>query len=238
MMKGRRAHKPPSAAGPHKSGIAATYSLEVRPVPGRIRILMADDHAVVREGLVALVNRQPDMVVVAEAGNGREAVILWQEQHPDVVVLDLRMPELDGVGAIEQIRALDSRAKIIVLTTFDGDEDIYRGMRAGARAYLLKDAHKEELLDCIRRVHAGEIFMPSSIAAKLAERVAGEALSRREIEVLGLITGGQSNKEIGSHLHISETTVKTHVKNIFAKLHVTSRTEAIATARRRGFIRL
>jgi two-component system NarL family response regulator len=203
-----------------------------------IRILIADDHSVVREGLVSLVKRKSDMTVVGEASNGREAFDLWKEHRPDVTLLDLRMPELDGVGAINKIRELDENARIIVLTTFDGDEDIYRAIKAGAKGYLLKDSAREALMDCIRRVHAGETCIPPNLAAKLAERVSGEALSAREIEVLQRIAAGKSNKEIGAELFISEGTVKTHVKSIFSKLDVVSRTEAVATATRRGLIQL
>jgi two-component system NarL family response regulator len=203
-----------------------------------IRILIADDHSVVREGLVSLVKRKSDMTVVGEASNGREAVDLWREHRPDVTLLDLRMPELDGVGAIKEIRELDEDARIVVLTTFDGDEDIYRAIKAGAKGYLLKDSAREALMDCIRRVHAGETCIPPSLAAKLAERVSGEALSAREIEVLQRVAAGKSNKEIGAELFISEGTVKTHVKSIFSKLDVVSRTEAVATATRRGLIQL
>jgi len=203
-----------------------------------ICILIADDHSVVREGLVSLVKRKSDMTVVAEASNGREAVDLWKEHRPDVTLLDLRMPELDGVGAIKEIREFDDGAHIIVLTTFDGDEDIYRAIKAGAKGYLLKDTAREALMESIRRVHAGETCIPPALAAKLAERVSGEALSAREIEVLQRIAAGKSNKEIGAELFISEGTVKTHVKSIFSKLDVVSRTEAVATATRRGLIRL
>jgi two-component system NarL family response regulator len=203
-----------------------------------IRILIADDHSVVREGLVSLVKRKSDMTVVAEANNGREAVDLWKEHRPDVILLDLRMPELDGVGAIKEIRGLDESAHIVVLTTFDGDEDIYRAIKAGAKGYLLKDTAREALMECIRRVHAGETCIPPSLAAKLADRVSGEALSAREIEVLQRVAAGKSNKEIGAELFISEGTVKTHVKSIFSKLDVVSRTEAVATASRRGLIQL
>jgi two-component system NarL family response regulator len=203
-----------------------------------IRILIADDHSVVREGLVSLVKRKSDMTVVGEASNGREAFDLWKEHRPDVTLLDLRMPELDGVGAINKIRELDEDARIVVLTTFDGDEDIYRAIKAGAKGYLLKDSAREALMDCIRRVHAGETCIPPNLAAKLAERVSGEALSAREIQVLQRIAAGKSNKEIGAELFISEGTVKTHVKNIFSKLDVVSRTEAVATATRSGLIQL
>jgi DNA-binding NarL/FixJ family response regulator len=204
----------------------------------RIRILVADDHSVVREGLVSLIKRKADMTVVGEASNGREAVDLWNEHRPDVALLDLRMPELEGVGAIKEIREVDESARIIVLTTFDGDEDIYRAIKAGAKAYLLKDTAREALMECIRKVHAGETCIAPALAAKLAERVSGEALSTRELEVLQRIAAGRSNKEIGAELFISEGTVKSHVKSIFGKLDVISRTEAVATASRRGLIQL
>ena len=204
----------------------------------KIRVLIADDHTVVREGLVAMIGKWTDMTVVAEAQNGREAVDQWKRHHPDVSLLDLRMPLLDGVGAINQIREQDSAARIIVLTTYDGDEDIYQGISAGAKAYLLKDAPRDDILNCIRKVHRGETFVPPSVAAKLAERVSGVELTERELVVLRDLATGKSNKEIGRHLFISETTVKAHLKNIFAKLNVLSRTEAIATASRRGMVQL
>src|SRR6266852_9273419 len=204
----------------------------------RIRVLIGDDHTVVREGLLLLLEGRPDWVVVGEASNGREAVDLWKEHRPDVTLLDLRMPELDGVSAIKEIRRGDENARIIVLTTFDGDEDIYRAIQAGAKGYLLKDVPREALMDCVRRVHAGETSVPVHLAAKLAERVSGETLSAREIDVLKLMAQGKSNKEIGSALFISEGTVKSHVKAIFAKMNVISRTEAVASATRRGLIQL
>ena len=203
-----------------------------------IRLLIADDHSVVREGLVSLVKRKSDIVVVAEASNGREAVDLWKRHRPDVTLLDLRMPELDGVGAIKEIRELDANAHIVVLTTYDGDEDIYRAIKAGAKAYLLKDTARDALVETVRRVHAGETYLPPPLAAKLAERVSGAALSQREMEVLQRMATGKSNKEIGAELFISDGTVKTHVSSIFTKLEVVSRTEAIAAATRRGLIQL
>ena len=204
----------------------------------RIRILIVDDHSVVREGLVSLVKRKSDMVVVGEGSNGREAVDLWKEHRPDVTLLDLRMPVLDGVGAIKEIRELDENAHIVVLTTYDGDEDIYRAIKAGAKAYLLKDTARDALVEIVRRVHVGETYLPPQLAAKLAGRVSGEALSPREVEVLQRMAAGKSNKEIGAELFISEGTVKTHLKSIFSKLDVVSRTEAVATATRRGLIQL
>jgi two-component system NarL family response regulator len=202
-----------------------------------IRILIADDHTVVRDGLVAIVRQEQDMEVVAETGDGREAVELWKKHRPDVTLMDLRMPGLDGVNAIYAIRAADPKARIVVLTTFDGDEDIYRGMRAGAKSYLLKDVRREELFLCIREVHAGRMFLPPAIAAKLAERLPAEELTPRELEVLRLLAEGKPNKLIGADLAITEVTVKSHVQSLFRKLNVLSRTEAIAVANRRGLLR-
>jgi DNA-binding NarL/FixJ family response regulator len=205
----------------------------------RIRVLIADDHGVVREGLASMINRnRADMTVVGEASNGREALELWKQEQPDVTLLDLRMPEMDGVDVIREIRATDKSARIIVLTTFDGDEDIYRAIRAGAKGYLLKDITREALMDSIRRVHMGETCVPLHLITKLADRVSGETLSERELEVLRLMAKGKSNKEIASALFISEGTVKSHGKSIFAKLNVASRTEAVTEATRRGFLRL
>ena len=204
--------------------------------PAAIRILIAEDHTVVRDGLVAIIKQERDLDVVAEAGNGHEAVALWKKQRPDVTLMDLRMPQLDGVNAIYEIRAVDPNARIIVLTTFDGDEDIYRGMRAGAKSYLLKDVRRDELFQCIRDVHAGRTFVPPAIAVKLAERLTGDELSPRELEVLRLLAEGKPNKLIGVAMFISEVTVKSHVQSLFKKLNVLSRTEAIAVANRRGLL--
>jgi DNA-binding NarL/FixJ family response regulator len=203
-----------------------------------IRVLVADDHQVVREGLAAFIENGAGMRVVASAVDGRQAVELWRRHRPDVTLLDLRMPGLDGIGALRQIRKLDARARVILLSTFDNDEDVYRGMREGAKAYLLKETNREELLDCIRRVHAGGMCVPAAIAAKLAERIVRTELTRRELEVLESLVRGFSNKEIGRSLYINETTVKSHVKHLFAKLHVSNRTEAVIAATRRGLVRL
>ena len=203
-----------------------------------IRLLIADDHALILEGLAATIARQEDMAVVATARNGREAADLWKQHRPDISLLDLRMPQLNGVAVITEVRAVDSAARIIVHTTYDTDEEIYQAVRAGAKGYLLKDAPLEELLECIRKVHGGDTCIPAALGAKLASRMSGEALTAREIEVLKLLARGRSNKEIGSDLSISETTVKTHVRSVFAKLNVMSRTEAIGAASHRGLIQL
>ncbi len=178
------------------------------------------------------------MMVIAEGINGQEAVRLWHSHRPDVALLDLRMPVLDGVGAIEEIHKEDPSARVIVLTTYDTDNEIYRAIKAGAKGYVLKDAPREELLDCIRRVSRGETCIPPSLVEKLAAGVSGDMLTGRELEVLTLLARGKSNKEIGANLYISETTVKAHLRSIFAKLNVLSRTEAIAAASRRGLVQL
>jgi DNA-binding NarL/FixJ family response regulator len=201
-----------------------------------IRILVVEDHHVVRQGLVALVKTVPDMTVVAEASDGKQAVELFRQHQPDVTIMDLRLPALSGVDAIKTIRQEFSSARIIVLTTFDGDEDIYRALQAGARGYLLKDMFGEELMDAIRTVHAGKTRIPPAVAQRLAERMGGPSLTGRELEVLKLIASGNSNKEIGKHLTISEATVKTHINSILSKLAVNDRTQAATTALQRGII--
>jgi len=202
-----------------------------------IRVLIAEDQSLVRRGLVAIVNMEESALVIGEAADGAEAVDLWRRLKPDVVLMDLRMPETDGLDAIRLIRAEDPQAAIIILTTYDHDEDVYAGLRAGARAYLLKDVQPEELFKCIRAVHRGETYLQSKIAAKLALRVQEEALTDREIQILGLLAEGKSNKSIALALFISESTVKTHLKSLFTKLDATSRAEAIAFAARRGLVR-
>ncbi|PYJ41808.1 MAG: DNA-binding response regulator [Verrucomicrobia bacterium] len=220
------------------SAAKKTPKVKDTPKNPRIGILIADDHSVLRQGLVSLIGFEADMIVVGEASNGREAVDLWRQQRPDVILLDLRMPELDGVGVIKQIRADDENTRIIVLTTFDGDEDIYRAIQAGAKGYLLKDVPREALIDSIRRVYAGETCLPVHLANKLAERIRGGSVSEREIDVLKLMAQGKSNKEIGSVLFVSAGTIKSHVKSIFAKLNVNSRAEAVANAAHRALIQL
>ena len=204
----------------------------------KIRVLVADDHVTVLEGLVAIIGRQPDMQVLAAASNGREAVDLWTTHRPDVTLLDLRMPILDGVGAIREIRQREFSARIVVLTTFDTDTDLSTAVKAGAKGYLLKDATRDELLTCIRKVHSGETFIPPSLVTKLTAGLSAESLTDRELEVLTLLARGQSNKEISTNLCISDSTVKSHLRNIFSKLNVLSRTEAIAAASRQGLVKI
>lgn len=204
----------------------------------KVRVLIGDDHVVVREGLAAMIGRQEDMTVVSEAANGEEVIAAWMRHRPDVTLVDLRMPLLDGVGVIQAIRANDQSARVIVLTTFDTDNDISTAVKAGAKAYLLKDTLREDLLTCIRRVHAGETCIPAAVLAKLAAGLNHADLTGRELEVLALLAKGRSNKEIGANLYIGETTVKSHLRNIFAKLNVLSRTEAISEASRRGLVSL
>ncbi|MBI1395681.1 MAG: response regulator [Betaproteobacteria bacterium] len=204
---------------------------------GSIRLLIADDQALVRKGLVTIINLEERMTVVGEAGNGVEAVAKWRTERPDVVLMDLRMPEMGGVEAIREIRAEDPKAAIIVLTTFDHDEDVYAGLRAGAMAFVLKDVQPEELFECIRAVHHGEVYLPPKIASKIALRVQEDPLTPREIEILDLLAQGKSNKGIAQALAIGESTVKSHLKSLFTKLDVTSRAEAVALAARRGLVR-
>jgi two-component system NarL family response regulator len=204
---------------------------------GRIRLLIVDDHALVRRGLAAIINMEEDTEVIGEAADGKEAIQMWREIRPDVVLMDLRMPNMDGVAAIRGIRAEDPDAGIIVLTTYDHDEDIYAGLRAGAKAYLLKDAQPEELFRCIRAVHAGDAYLQPKLAVKLAQRAQEEHLTEREEQILKLLAEGLSNRAIGQALHISESTVKSHLKSLFVKLDATSRAEAIALAARRGLVK-
>ena len=203
-----------------------------------IRIIVVDDQAVVRQGFVSLISTVPDMRVIAQGTNGREAVALYREHRPDVVLMDLRMPKMGGVEAISAIRREFSDAKVIVLTTYDGDEDIYRSLQAGAQGYLLKDMFFDELESAIRAVHAGGRKIPGVVAERLAGRMGGSDLTGRELEVLELIVGGRSNKEIGAALGISEATVKSHINSILGKLGVTDRTQAATTALQRGIVHL
>lgn len=203
-----------------------------------LRILIADDHPVVREGLAALLNRHDDMTVVAEASNGREAVEKYFQHTPDVALLDLRMPEMTGVEAIVAIKKQDPAARLVVLTTFDSDEDIFRALQAGAKAYFLKDAPRDELVSCVRSVSSGLTVIPPAIAAKLAGHLTITALTSRELEVLHVMADGKSNKEIAKALGITEGTVKSHVNAIMRKLDASDRTQAVTGALKQGLLRL
>ncbi|MFL6212287.1 MAG: response regulator [Blastocatellia bacterium] len=203
-----------------------------------LRIMIADDHFVVRMGLAAVVNTQPDMSVIAEATTGKQAIEVYREHRPDVVLMDVRMPEMNGIDAIVAIRKDYPDARFIVLTTYDGDEDIYRALQAGARAYLLKDMLRDELVETIRAIYAGQRRIPAEVANRLAERMNRTELTARELEVLKLIVQGKSNKIIASDLSISEGTVKIHVNNILSKLGVSDRTHAATFALQRGIIHL
>jgi DNA-binding NarL/FixJ family response regulator len=205
---------------------------------GRASVLVVDDHALLRTGVANIINQEPDLQVIAEASNGQEAIDAFERYRPDVTLLDLRMPVMEGVEAVRQIRERDPLAKVIVLTTYDTDEDISRALKAGAKAYVLKDISADLLIECIHDVLAGKTYLAPQAAAKLAEGVTRVQLTPRELSTLRLIADGRSNKEIANELEISERTVKTHLGHLFAKLGVTSRTEAVKIAMRRGLVRL
>ena len=204
----------------------------------RARVLVVDDHALLRTGVAKIINQEPDLRVVAEAGNGVEALEAYERYRPDVTLLDLRMPVMEGVEVVRQIRERDVRARVIVLTTYDTDDEISRALKAGAKAYVLKDISAEDLIACIRDVLAGKTYLAPAAAARLAEGVTHVRLTPRELATLRLMADGRSNKEIAGALGISERTVKTHLGHLFEKLAVTSRTEAIKVATRRGLVRL
>jgi DNA-binding NarL/FixJ family response regulator len=203
-----------------------------------IRVMLVDDHPAFRKGMAALIESEPGLEVVAQTGNGSEALELYREKQPDIVLMDLRLPGLGGVEATIAIRKEFPDARVIVLTTFDTDEDIYRAIQSGAKSYLLKDTPEDELAATIRAVHAGEPALPEKMAKRLAERQQRANLSPRETEVLQLLTKGRSNKEIAASLFLSEDTVKAHLKTLFAKLKVQDRTEAAISAIRHGIVHL
>jgi two-component system NarL family response regulator len=204
----------------------------------RLRVMIVEDHFVVRAGLSAIINSQTDMTTVAEARNGYEAIDKFREHQPDVVLMDLRIPLLSGTEAIAAIVKEFPRAKIIVLSTFGGDEDIFQALQAGARAYFLKDVKGHDLIGAIRSVNAGQRLLPPEIAARLAERIPRSELSPRELEILRLIAKGSSNKDIANTLEISEGTVRVHASNIFAKLGCNDRAQAVSEAFHRGIIHI
>jgi DNA-binding NarL/FixJ family response regulator len=211
---------------------------EVAAAVTKARVLLVDDHALLRTGVANIINQEPDLHVVAEAENGVDALAAYDRHQPDVTLLDLRMPVMEGVEVVRRLRERDPRARVIVLTTYDTDDEISQALKAGAKAYVLKDIAADDLVGCIRDVLAGKTYIAPAAAAKLAEGVTRVQLTPREMATLRLLADGKANKEIANALDISERTVKSHLAHLFEKLAVTSRTEAIKVATRRGLVRL
>jgi DNA-binding NarL/FixJ family response regulator len=205
---------------------------------GTIRVLCVDDHPLVRKGIASILANEPDMLLVAEANNGREAVSLFKEHKPDVTLMDLRMPEIDGTSATRMIRQEAPDARIIALTSYDGDQDIYRALEAGVRGYILKEMVHTEVVRAIRTVHSGKRLMPQEVAERLSEYFPQVALTPREVEVLGCVAKGMANKEIATRLGTASGTVKMHIQNILAKLGASDRTHAVTIAMERGILHL
>jgi DNA-binding NarL/FixJ family response regulator len=204
----------------------------------KIRVFSVDDHPLLREGIAAIIDNQPDMTMVAQAATGSEAIQMFRQHQPDVTLMDLRLPDISGIDALIAIRAEFPEARIIMLTTFEGDVEIQRSLKAGARGYMLKSTPPKDLVEMIRHVHVGKKGIPQQIAAHLAEHFSDEALTEREIDVLSHIAGGNRNRDIAERLFISEETVKVHIKHIMEKLGASDRTQAVAIAIRRGIIQL
>jgi len=204
----------------------------------RIRVLVVDDHPIVRVGIAAIINARPDMITVAQTGTAEESIQLFEEHRPDITLMDLRLPGMSGVDAIRAIRVRHPNACFVVLTTYEGDEDIYQAMEAGARAYVIKGMPHEALTDALRRVHAGGRFLPPPVSRALASRTPDSDLSSREREVLSLLAHGRTNKEIAAELGITVATVKCHVSVILMRLQATDRTQAVVTALQRGLVHL
>lgn len=206
--------------------------------PGPIRILTVDDHPLLRQGIAAIINSQPNFQLIAEATNGREGIQKFKEHVPDITLMDLRLPDMSGIEAVTVIRSEFPEARVIMLTTFEGDVEIQRALAAGAFGYLLKSMPPKDLLDAIRQVHGGKKRIPTEVAARLAEHLGDEMLTEREIDVLRHVAGGNRNRDIAERLFISEETVKVHIRHIMEKLGASDRTEAIAIAVRRGIVQL
>jgi DNA-binding NarL/FixJ family response regulator len=204
----------------------------------QIRVLSVDDHPLLRQGIAAIINSQPDMLMVAQAATGREAIQQFREHRPDVTLMDLRLPDISGIDAMIAIRSEFTDSRIVMLTTFEGDVEIQRALAAGARGYLLKNMPPKEMVDAIRQVHAGKKRIPHEVASQLAEHISDEALTEREIDVLQHVAAGNRNRDIAEQLFISEETVKVHVKHIMQKLGASDRTAAVAIGVRRGIIQL
>lgn len=205
---------------------------------GRIRVLSIDDHPLLREGITAIINSQPDMELVAQAASGRDGIHEYEKHTPDVTLMDLRLPDMSGIDALIAIRAAHVEARIVMLTTFEGDVEIQRALQAGARGYVLKNMPPRELVEVIRQVHTGKKRVPPEVAARLAEYWSEDALTEREVDVLRHVAGGNRNRDIAERLFISEETVKVHIKHIMEKLGASDRTQAVAIAVRRGIIQL
>ncbi|MEY4246202.1 MAG: hypothetical protein RLZZ245_3787 [Verrucomicrobiota bacterium] len=203
-----------------------------------IRILLADDHPSLRAGLATILNAEPGFSVVAEAGSGSETIRKAASSSPDVLVVDIRMPDGDGIQTIKELMKINPKVKTLILTTYDNEEDVFNGLEAGARGYILKDTTREEIIEAVRKVHAGERFLPSAIAARLADRIIRPSLTPRELDVLRLVSRGRSNKEMAAAMFISDETVKSHMKSLFQKLGVHDRAEAVGIALQRGLLRI